>query len=550
MFGLEKVFGNSDDDMFGEDKQLRKEIERSAKEAEKQRKQEAKEAEKREIARRKAEEELRLTRLKQEFDNDKAAIIQELQNNLKNGELGYARDLANRYAEVGYYDEGFRKLCDIVNERMNIVRKIQPLTAEYGALPDNAFKRKIEICERILKLDPNNIEYQDELEMCNAGICRSTFIVSKDLRIGRKIMYPELKGNNVTENPNRALPLCEVEIMLHTHGIRIASSSVAIRIHYSQIISLKTEDITESDFFGGLGGILKGAASGAISSFLNGDSMVLGAILGGVGAGLDGDSKGNTNPQICLFDIFFWSVKTGRPEHCYIQIPGSEDVAKVFIQKYKETIEETKRTKRSPLPEQFNAIVIACVSLGFLFFILPCTAVVVSDSSSNRVQPSAKPAAIVSQPAKPEPAPEVPNKPEPVAIKDWFKESDVQCTTKASGTTLIVSGTKASNASVVISGLGVAKCDKVSVSFDGKGAKKVSCSVKDSTVKLASDKGFVKSMRAASSMKVSVPVGKAGSEDLVYSLKGFSAACEWTGEPKTPKPKPKTAEPETSADVL
>ena len=84
MFGLEKVFGNSDDDMFGEDKQLRKEIERSAKEAEKQRKQEAKEAEKREIARRKAEEELRLTRLKQEFDNDKAAIIQELQNNLKN----------------------------------------------------------------------------------------------------------------------------------------------------------------------------------------------------------------------------------------------------------------------------------------------------------------------------------------------------------------------------------------------------------------------------------------------------------------------------------
>ena len=337
-------------------------------------------------------------------------------------------------------------------------------------------------------------------------------------------------------NSFRRLSYGNVKLVLHTHGIKCDCPLLPLRIHYSQIVSIKKE-IVNVDYHSAA---KKALNSGVTKAVLGGVLHDYGAVVSGVQQTMEeGVDIGGTIEQFLesgdYVDLVFWDIKTkSKVRLLFKSINPNDKAVDEFIKRYYEEVNKNERYHRKAFfAESTPGCLIMCCILGAifnLFIIVPILSTRIDIGSSSEkpvVRQNNNVKKTVVNPAS-EVVPELPAESEEseTMTGDWLS-SDSKCTIKKSGTTLTVSGKSAAGASVEITGAGVDDCETVSVSFDKKTPISVGCSVSGRKLKLSSDAGFIKKMRNSNSMVVTIPNDTDDGKSIKYSLMGFSKACDW-----------------------
>ncbi len=583
MFGLSKLFQKEEDPLEAEDNSLINEINEASAQRQQHEAQLAQEAEK-----------YRLKNLREEYELCKERIYALLNKSIQTREFAEAQSTIDPFYEVakddkvfiGLYDQFLRQqerelnieslnhqlaslppddCCGKINIYDKLLQldpynetyrngKLSVLKTQYELALDS--KQKLQICNDILTLDPDNKEFAKKFKKCQKECQKNNERLSErrqsmasidsvpqpssqieqqrhsdhypiaqyepeTVEIGRPIWFTALDTVYYSENCNVLVRGDKTTLNVHTHGISINGPHGAYLIHHKQIVSIEVKKQS--------GGLLKTVAGAVVGGLVGG---VVGALVGGgVGAAASGSSI-----RLCI------SYRPSAYDSVEVLQFGidekSEDKAEAkfnaFIQNYYKEIRITLSRGRVPQPYRprdgsvsrklifvFVLVILAIATACFVSLyreFLPKTSPVTPQTIAE-----IEPVVPVEITEPPKPAPVV-----AVDSEEWEAISATRCSFNMSGTTLIVTGSSPANAVIELSGLDAQKCDSASVSFDNKSAKSAKCSIIGNTIQVSSDQRFIKNMRNSNTMTLTISVDETTKREFKYSLKGFSKACSWT----------------------
>lgn len=100
----------------------------------------------------------------QEYKNDRDVIIQTIKDALKNRRYTEAQEFVYKYRAAAKSDEEFSVLAKMTAQGLEKFQEISNLVTALDATPEDDYPVRLELCQRILQKQPDNIEYQKELE--------------------------------------------------------------------------------------------------------------------------------------------------------------------------------------------------------------------------------------------------------------------------------------------------------------------------------------------------------------------------------------------------
>ena len=192
--------------------------------------------------------------------------------------------------------------------------------------------------------------------------CPETF--PSDLRIGQQITNwkfdAALKGiYSQSENTITSIPSGNVQVILHSHGVRIWGGLNTFDIHNSQIISIEKTSSAE---------IIKTNKS------VIGRAVVGNLIMGPLGAIVGGMSGLSTKDKLQVIQyliINFWDVNTRTPQSILIQCDDSQPIS-AFINR--QQLENNLNTNENRTAEEEHtpiwAIICIIISIRSVIIII------------------------------------------------------------------------------------------------------------------------------------------------------------------------------------
>lgn len=119
----------------------------------------------------------------QEFKDDRDVIIQTLKTAIKNGEFDEAQEIVFQYRAAIKTDEQFAVLAQMVSENLESYKEIQKIETRLDATPDDEFQKRLDLCNQILKIKPQNAKYLEEKKRCEEALGirpKQTLVEQKD----------------------------------------------------------------------------------------------------------------------------------------------------------------------------------------------------------------------------------------------------------------------------------------------------------------------------------------------------------------------------------
>ena len=108
----------------------------------------------------------------QEFKDDRDFIIETLKQNIKNHEFEDAQHLIQQYRAALKIDETFAMLATMVKDGIEKDKKIEKFKTVLELTPEDEYLKRIEICQDILTIIPDDEKYQAEIARCQAELDR------------------------------------------------------------------------------------------------------------------------------------------------------------------------------------------------------------------------------------------------------------------------------------------------------------------------------------------------------------------------------------------
>ena len=530
-------------------------------------------------------QEVHLSNLRDEYELCKEGIYENLKAAIQNKQYDDAQVSLERYYEVAKDDRIFMGLYEQFMRLREKDTNLAVLSNQLAALPSDDYngklgiynqliaiapdnnefrngkiavlkelynntadiKSKVNICNEILLLEPDNKTFKKEFQKCEAELkkanidsahrrhaitelttpsaategtsdskdqCPATYN-SQQPSIGRAIWFSKLDLVYESQNDNILSKGDKVTLRVHTHGISITSMRGVYQIHYTQIQSMQRKEPG--------GGLLSTVAGAVVGGLVGG---VVGALIGG-GVGASSSSSDmlcisyHRPPYLNAKEIRFgvrgkFSTNAGK------QIDK-------FIQKYYKEIQITKSTGRKAVRGNFGrrlllVLFLLVVAAGIAFGVMTYR------NDIAKLEPAFEPQVVTSsEPQKSTETPKTPDSDLSVIVdsEEWNADAPDRCSFKKAGTTLVLNGTSTENAVLEVLGIQTPK-DNVLVGFDKKSPKQQKCTSVGSAIRLSPDQRFVKNMRNANNMTITIQIDDTTKREITYSLNGFSKACRWT----------------------
>lgn len=106
----------------------------------------------------------------QEYQTDRDAILLAIKNALKNRRYQEAQEFVYKYRAAAKNDEDFRVLARMTASGLEKAQSISKFVTALDATPDDDYSVRLELCKRILNVQPENETYQKELERCQNAL--------------------------------------------------------------------------------------------------------------------------------------------------------------------------------------------------------------------------------------------------------------------------------------------------------------------------------------------------------------------------------------------
>ena len=106
----------------------------------------------------------------QEYQNDREAILLAIKDALKNRRYNEAQEFVYKYRAAAKNDEDFRVLAKMTASGLEKSQSISKFVTALDATPDDDYSIRLELCKRILNVQPENETYQKELERCQNAL--------------------------------------------------------------------------------------------------------------------------------------------------------------------------------------------------------------------------------------------------------------------------------------------------------------------------------------------------------------------------------------------
>ncbi len=112
------------------------------------------------------EKQVKLSLLKDDYESNRTVILNAIKDAIKSQEFEEARDFVRKYHPVAQNDEAFKLLANTLSERLGKQNKIETFVLELELTDEDDLDKRIDLCQKILNIDPKNEEYQAELKRC------------------------------------------------------------------------------------------------------------------------------------------------------------------------------------------------------------------------------------------------------------------------------------------------------------------------------------------------------------------------------------------------
>jgi hypothetical protein len=114
--------------------------------------------------------ELEREMLIQEYRCDRDAILTAIKDALKNRRYSEAQEFVYKYRAAAKTDEDFCVLARMTAQGLEKYQAISKLVTALEATPDDDYRMRLGLCDRILKIQPDNAEYQKEYKRCQKAL--------------------------------------------------------------------------------------------------------------------------------------------------------------------------------------------------------------------------------------------------------------------------------------------------------------------------------------------------------------------------------------------
>ena len=104
-----------------------------------------------------------------EYNLDRDAILLAIQDALKERNYDEAQALVFKYRAAAKTDEKFAVLAKLVKQGMENAQKIGKIETVLDATPDTDYDVRMALCQKILKIEPNNEKYLEEMNRCRVA---------------------------------------------------------------------------------------------------------------------------------------------------------------------------------------------------------------------------------------------------------------------------------------------------------------------------------------------------------------------------------------------
>ena len=115
------------------------------------------------------EKALELEMLMSEYQTDRDAILLTIQNALKTQDYEEAQAFVYKYRVAAKHDENFELLARMTAQGLESAKKIEKVVTVLEATAEEDYETRMALCERILKIQPDNVKYKAELERCRSA---------------------------------------------------------------------------------------------------------------------------------------------------------------------------------------------------------------------------------------------------------------------------------------------------------------------------------------------------------------------------------------------
>ncbi len=106
----------------------------------------------------------------EEYKEDRDVILMTIKNAIKEKRFDEAQAFVHKYRAAAKIDENFAVLAKMTAQGMENNKKIEKLVTILDATPDDDYPARIAVCKRILDVQPDNVQYRQELKRCEDAI--------------------------------------------------------------------------------------------------------------------------------------------------------------------------------------------------------------------------------------------------------------------------------------------------------------------------------------------------------------------------------------------
>lgn len=106
----------------------------------------------------------------QEYQCDREAILSIIKDALKNRQYQEAQEYVYKYRVAAKTDEEFAVLARMTAQGLEKYQEISKLVTALEATPEDDYRMRMGLCERILKVQPENETYKKELKRCQKAL--------------------------------------------------------------------------------------------------------------------------------------------------------------------------------------------------------------------------------------------------------------------------------------------------------------------------------------------------------------------------------------------